>query len=472
MEKLCLRVHLKRCYFLIFLLALGLLSKSQGIITYSPFRDDSLALTKLSKATSLRFENDKAGISGENKKYIIEQYQERYDYLKKMYEQQEFITDAGASAYLNALMDVILQANPSVKITKPIVLFSKVYWPNASSLGEGTLVFNISLFNRLQNEAQVAFILCHELAHYYLNHSNKSILQYVNTLYSKEFQAELRDINKSEYLKGQRLKGLVKNISFKSRRHSRDHEVEADSMGLEFLKNTGYDVRESLSALALLDSVDNEKFANHLQLDKQLNFTAYPFQPRWIRAKSISLGEAMAATGKPEDKDEDSLKTHPDCTARVQFLKARAETYYTAAQKPFIVNPSYFDTLVNRFDHERIVYCYKEDEVSRALFYSLQMFTVHPNDVFLATMIGKCFNAIYDAQQQHYLGRIIDLPSGTKDKKEYDVFLQFLQSLRLNDIASINYYFLEQQQAKFNTDAAFAKELNKSKTTFSSYIKN
>jgi predicted SprT family Zn-dependent metalloprotease len=89
-------------------------------------------------------------------------------------------------------------------------------------MGEGTIFFNIGLFHRLQNESQAAFILCHELAHYYLNHSNDNIHQYVNTIYSDDFQQKLKSIQKLSYEKNKQLDALAKNLLFRNRRHGRD----------------------------------------------------------------------------------------------------------------------------------------------------------------------------------------------------------------------------------------------------------
>jgi Zn-dependent protease with chaperone function len=437
--------------------------------SYLPFADDSLALEHYLKATTLRFETDKAALSGTNKKYLVEQYQERYELLKKMYNEKEFVTNPKATAYLASVLELIVRKNSQLHALKPTALFSKVYWPNASSTGEGTLIFNISLFNRLQNEAEVAFILCHELAHLFLDHSNKAILKYVNNLYSTEIQAELRDIKKSEYQQGQRLKSLVKNFAFNNRRHSRDGELEADSLALELMKNTGYDVRESLNVLALLDSVDTEKYAHQLHLNKQMSFAAYPFQPRWVRSKSVSLGEAMAeaTSGKPDEEwNKDSLKTHPDCLVRIEKLKGWVAQFYGSAQQVFLINPGYFDTLVHQFDLERIAYCYQQKQVSRALFFSLQMRASYPDEPWLATMIGKCFNILYTAQKEHYFGKYVDLPTASKENTEYDTFLQYLQSLRLDEMAAENYWFMEQHHQQFAVDAAFMKEYQEAQKNY------
>lgn len=48
----------------------------------------------------------------------------------------------------------------------------------------------------------------------------------------------------------------VKGLTFDSRRHSRDHEAQADSMAVELMRHTSYDLHGALTTLALLDSID------------------------------------------------------------------------------------------------------------------------------------------------------------------------------------------------------------------------
>jgi Zn-dependent protease with chaperone function len=441
--------------------------------TYRPLQDDSLLLDQLLTSTTQRLAADESAITGNYKKYITEQYKERFNSIKEKYTRREFISDAPVNDYLRKLLNIIVAANPSLQPLQPNLLFSKVYWPNAVSYGEGTLAFNISLFNRLQNESQAAFIICHELSHYYLDHSNKAIRQYVSTLYSDDFQKELRDIQKSEYQQGQRLKTIAKGLSYKSRRHSRDHESEADSMALVLLKNTGFDVRESLSCLALLDSVDKDKYEGSMQLKQHFDFTAYPFQSRWLRQRSLSLGEAMGNYNK-ENKtgagEDDSLKTHPDCSARIQKLQQAVAAAYRPQQQRFLVNEVLFDSLTCRFDYEIIEYCYRADAISRALYYALQLHHQRPDEIYLVCMIGKCLNSIYDAQKTHKLSEIVDLPSAG-DPSEYKTLLQFIQSLSLDDIAAISYYFMEKHQPLYKDDPAVTAVLQHSKKRLAAQTK-
>jgi hypothetical protein len=56
----------------------------------------------------------------------------------------------------------------------------------------------------------------------------------------------------------------------------------------------------------------------------------------------------------------------------------------------------------------------------------------------------------------------VDAPSPVAEKK-YNAFLQFLQRLRLPDIASINYYFLTSYTAQLSSNADFNKAYSESK---------
>ena len=72
---------------------------------------------------------------------------------------------------------------------------------------------------------------------------------------------------------------------------------------------------------------------------------------------------------------------------------------------------------------------------------------------------------MYEAQKNHVLGTIVEAPSSLTEKK-YDTFLQFLQRLKLPEIASINYYFLTAYVSQLSSDANFQKVYAESKQHF------
>jgi predicted Zn-dependent protease len=432
---------------------------------YTPFRHQPELLVAKQQQSESRHKAGLEKLNGDYKKEITAEYQKRFEHIQKIYRSKQLVTDPVAVDYLDKLVNRIRSANPAIKTLPFAVHFSRAYWPNAVSYGEGTILFNISLFSRLQNESQAAFVLCHELAHYYLDHSNRSIREYVNTVNSAAFKEELKAIEKTTYLRNKRADELIKNLSYTNRRHGRMHETEADSLALEFLLPTGYDVREALSCLALLDSIDLEKHAGNLALKQQINFPGYPFRPRWTKLPSPSLSEAMMQKEEKQEAVSDSLKTHPDCKKRIEALRKRVQAIYQPSQQLFLVSHENFVLLADRFDAELVEYCLDAEETGRALYYALQLFHAQPDNVWLATTIGRCLNILFNAQRTHNLGNMID-PPGNKDNPEYDEYLRFLQHLRLDEIAAISYHFMQQQSSGFGNDETFKKVLAESRSIY------
>lgn len=444
-------------------LFLGLQGNSQTA-SFTTFKNEPVTDNNLLKAIEERLQKDIIAISGSNKKYISDIYKERAALLKGKLEKKEIITDPAVQQYLTALANQVFANNPQLTKDDIRIVFSRSGIPNAQSAGEGTIIFNIGLFNRLQNESQAIFVLCHELAHYYLNHSNKNIEHYVNTIYSDDFQKKLKDIKKSGFQQNTQLEQLSKSLLFKKSRHSREFEQSSDSMALELMKNTGYDLQEALNCLALLDSVDKDKYEGKIKMEDRFQFAQYPFKKSWLSAEAISFTETDKE--KKEQKNlADSLKTHPDCTERIKLLTAKANSYNKAGNKKFMVNETLFNQLKSSFDYEIIEYYFKANNISKSLFYAMEMLQSFPDDAYLHAMVGKCLNGLYNNQKAHTLGLVTDLPNPNFDV-EYNQLLYFIQNLRLQEIAALSYFYLAQNENKYSGDEEFVAALIESKANY------
>ena len=174
----------------------------------------------------------------------------------------------------------------------------------------------------------------------------------------------------------------------------------------------------------------------------------------------------MAAHTEDEEKRErDSLKTHPDCSNRIRRIADRVQQYYKDNSKAFVVSEDQFRKLQSDFDYEIIEHCYRTRNVSLSLYYSLQMLPANRSDAYLVTNVGRCLNDIYKAQKEHTLGKIVDLPSPYHDKK-YEKLLQFIQQLRLPDIAAISYFYLLAYQSDLAVHENFLEALINSKSNY------
>jgi Zn-dependent protease with chaperone function len=436
--------------------------------TFTPVKEDESLLTSLSGKYEQQYKEELEKLPAQNKKDLVEVYGDRWKNVKEKFDKQEIYTSSSAQDYLDALVAEIVRSNPALKNRVFRCYFSRSWIPNASYIGEGIILFNMGLFYRLDNESQAAFVLCHEIAHFLLQHPEKSIAKYVNTINSPEVQAELRKIKGAEYRKRERLQDLVKGLTFDSRRHSRDHESEADSLGVVLLGHTRFDPNGALTTLALLNVIDTDTLNTEPCLQVLFDSKDYPFRKKWIAREQGLLGGH--ARLKEDSVEADSVKTHPDCPLRIKLLTPLVKKSNPGGSYSFIIDPSKFGALQNEFRYEVIEYTYSSDEYCRSLFLTMEMLQRHAGDAYLVAQLGRLLNGIYTAQKGHRLSKVTDLPSPGYSSN-YNTLLQFIQNLYLEDIASINYYYLSRYHPQMDGYALFKNAYTQSDQIINNKIK-
>lgn len=458
LKPFCYRKPLSVLYVL--LLTASYSIAQNNTTAYKSLKDDTTAYIQIENQVEQRYKSDVASLKSENKKYVSEIYKERLSKVKSMTAHRELVTNPEVQEYLNALTSHIVNSNAQLVNLAPRFYFSRSAVPNAYSMGDGTIVFNLGLFTKLNSEAQVAFVLCHELAHLYLNHSNKSIANYVDKMYSKEMQQQLKRLNATVYQRNTQLDNLARQFSFSSSRHSRDHETEADSLGVVFLQNTRFNTKATIEVLGILDTVDVDNFNTNTFLQQTFTWNDYPFQPRWTaKEEGLLGGHASLETDK---KLEDSLKTHPDCQIRIKAVSP-AITASTGAEKlDYVVSKEKFTSYQKLFAYEIAEHYANSNNLSASLYFCLQLLQKDSTDAYVIATIGKILASFYIAQKQHRLGYCTSQPA-PHFSSSYNNLLQFIQNLYIEDMAGINYFFLKQYEQKLvsNEDYVFALTLSK-----------
>lgn len=133
--------------------------------------------------------------------------------------------------YINDVVDEILKDDPELR--KQLHFYAvKSPFPNAFTTNDGIILVNVGLMNRLDTEAQLAFILCHEIAHFKAKHIIKGYALSVRLKGGKRGDAHLSDIDKL----------ILKN------NYSQENERMADSIGFELFRETSYST-ETLPAV-------------------------------------------------------------------------------------------------------------------------------------------------------------------------------------------------------------------------------
>lgn len=113
--------------------------------------------------------------------------------------------------------------------------------PNAVAFPDGSVFIHTGLLQKLENEAQLAIILGHEIAHVGCEHSRRTL----ETAQKQAFWIGLGGAIAGAAL-GQEYGRLIAQIGFGllSNKFSRDLENQADRVGLFYAYDAGYDIRE------------------------------------------------------------------------------------------------------------------------------------------------------------------------------------------------------------------------------------
>jgi Zn-dependent protease with chaperone function len=443
-------------FFLVYFFTLATsLSGQQAVYNFQ--QDDTLLKRTYYNQALKQKNNLVAGLDKQYKTDYKEIYEERFKAVGSLLLSSRCVTEPAANNYLQSILQKIVQANPELKGRTLRLVFTRDAWPNAYSMGEGTIAFNAGLLVYLHNEAELVFILCHELAHDYLEHGNQAIRQQVETFNSEDFKKELKRLSKQEYKVGQQLEDLVKKLAFGSRRHSRTNEAAADRQALRFMKKTGYDCNASTTCLQLLDKVDDSSLFKPLQLEDVFNFPDYTFRKRWIEKESAIFGQ-MSSDESPvlTKKEKDSLKTHPDCTQRIQLLQDSVKP--AVAGKSFLVSETIFRQLQKDFIAEMTEQHYKNSNLGPNLYFSLLLLQSGTNQPYALYGVARCLNRMYTLQKDHRLGLSMDKEArGYPD--DYNLLLRFADKLKLDELAELAYHFCKQHEAAMKAYPVFEKEL-------------
>lgn len=411
-------------------------------------RTKTAAITELNNRYKLILKK----LPSEYKDEYEELYTDMQEEKLKHIENDAYLFNDTLQDYFTAILTEIKRGNPSIPIDNIPFYVARDYSPNAVTSLDGSIAFNLSLLANCKNESQVAFVICHELAHYQLKHPARSVKKMFDVLYSKKGQKDMKEIARSEYNTYQKAEEYLKNAVYDSRRHGREYEEQADSLAVMFMANTRYNAAESASCLLMLDQIDSVLFTPNFDLTKVFTTPQYPFKKSWIEEEETMFGGGKRVFDNELNKD--SLKTHPSCQKRAilatNFIK-------DAAAKSTLNNPqtdALFNSIQQKAEFETLIAAYDFDNVDYALFQTLKSLQNQPNNVFLNAYVGHCLNAVHEGQRAHKLSKIVSI--ATKNKpKSYQDFLRFLNTMSLPEIASVSYNFLNKQDKSYLKDEFF-----------------
>ena len=245
-----------------------------------------LALTATFAATAC------APVAQNTPQSIAAERQNSANLVRKLDSSGKLIKDRRLQRYLNGVVSRVASQRPrgSVPIRAFIVKDADV---NAFTTGGGYVFFNAGMLAALENEAQLASVAAHEIAHIDRGHiqaqrSNRTAIGIGAALATIGAAAAGIDPNIVQGVVGLGANAAVANFS-------RGQETDADNTGIRYLVRAGYSATEGAKSFDVLRRVSAGRggasfFASHpAPRDRKSNLLA---QARSMGARSGRVGRA------------------------------------------------------------------------------------------------------------------------------------------------------------------------------------
>ncbi len=395
---------------------------------YTLFSDYSME-TKSFEAMLKRFDDRAIRMKeGQNKKSqkLIEEYKRStVDILKKQDSLRILMYTDLMTKYIKAITEKVVSANPALQGKTYEVFVKRSDIPNAANLGEGVLYVDMELIRKLDYESELAFVISHELAHDIKNHVFTSMLSTITLLTDEEYNKELKKISQQAYNTNQAYTDYLNKVLANRNKYSRKDEIQADSLGLLFFINAGYDPSVAPKTLIKLDSLDNPMFK------EPLNFDMLSFSDLLFDKSVLYENKNQNWKGNLNYETPDSLKTHPDCKFRAESLQQIIDASGIPASKKYY--DKQLSDINNQSAFELVFYYYKFGRYSKSLFEAMALKQFYPENIYLNNMIVANLFQISESLKNHTFSKTVDVTE-TSYTEAYNQLLRYLHQASFSEL--------------------------------------
>jgi hypothetical protein len=350
------------------------------------------------------------------KSLYTDQYQKSKDFIVKSYYNIDELLLSGrvafgdpATEYINKVAGVVLKNRPD--LLKKLKFYNiKLAQFNAASSPQGIVLVNTGTFAYLENEAQLAYVLCHEIAHYLKEHSFNS--------YTENKKA----------LKG---KGIYGSMSIDQRidsyfSYKHEKEMEADSVGISLFLQTGYDPSEISKTLHALHYY-------------YLPFGNKPFNIDFFNRNGFTIpavyfkNSVTPISGIENESDE--YQTHPNILKRKEAV-ARILGSEKKEGKKYIISENSFRELSRLCQFESLRLHILHKNYTQSVYTAYLLLQDFPGNEFLEISIAKALYGLAkfrNAEEFHLVTKPFSKIEGESQQLYY--FFRQITPEQLNTLA-------------------------------------
>lgn len=339
--------------------------------------------------------------------------------------------------HLESMLESIRSVN--AEIPKDLHIYTtRITDPNAFAWRDGNLFVNIGLFDLLDNDAQLAFVLCHEIIHYTNEHVKEQFI----------YRKELETTNDSKLL-GDKLS--AREFQEASNFYSQQLETEADIEGLKLFLNTHYSIQEGIKALERLKSHENSSLHEDIRI-----YELFGFSDKLKDSVQENFTKLCREISSFINSQQDSIpQSHPALDYRIEYINKYVLEHGFAIDTGLILTPAYkqlkescpYDVFISNYknhNYELVFYQgwvnhQKNTEYSdffteyalRSFYYLMTSYDAGVKKNFVP------FDSIGLAQVGYVLGVVMQM----EDSKKEHHLAHFIEQITFGELEDGSYFF-------------------------------
>ena len=364
--------------------AVGTIPADFSNLTYAKIKDD--------------LKKDRTTLRGKNEKIFLEGIHYSID---EMLHSGKVIYGDEITLYLNAVAQKILKDNATLqKELRFYTLKSNV--SNAFSTDQGIVFVTTGLISQLTSEAQLAYILAHEISHYTEKHV-------VETFDWKT--------------KAQRSDRTIEKLS----QYSKEKEFDADRIGLKMYHAAGYSKEEILATFDVL-------MFSYLPFD-EVSISKTYFNSEYMFVPESMFSEEIYPIKAVEDED-DSKSSHPNIKKRKEAAEKELSSLTNWGKTVYSLGEDKFKYIRKIARFESIRNDVIDANYADAIYSILLLEKEFPNSIYLQRMKAKSWLGMAQLKELNKLNSTLQKVSDYEGEiAQLHFFLRKLDKLGMITLA-------------------------------------
>ncbi len=272
------------------------------------------------------------------------------------------------SQYLNEVLAILPQQPVKSGKNKIEVYTLRSTAVNAFATDRGHIFVTLGLLAQLENEAQLAYILAHELSH-------------VENGHSMELFLESEEISQRSGNRKVLRRSVFNDDALAKCTFSKELETEADKQGLASFLKTKY-------SIATLNTVYDVLKYSYLPFD-DVPFERSVFQSQHYRFPESYWLEKVKPISDEHEYLDNKLSTHPSIGERRRALRAALNDFEDEGRSNYIVSENRFKSVRQIARFELPMLHLHDDELPEAIYTAYLLLREYPESAYLKKCLVK-----------------------------------------------------------------------------------